>query len=434
MPTGHSGAAASPSSSSLPSWFADGYDHLWYPYTQYHHAQAPVAIRSASGCVLETEDGRALIDGISSWWSVCHGYQHPYIIEKMKAQLDQLSHVMFAGIAHAPAYELASRLVAMVPKGLSRVFFSDSGSTSVEVAMKMAYQFALNHGHKHKNKFLSFRHAYHGDTMGAMSICDPEQSMHAHFRHYMPHQMVVDIPSDEYSFAEFDQLLEELKDTIAAVIIEPLVQGAGGFKMHSPDILAEIVRITKKHGILFIADEVATGFGRTGQMFACKEAGVTPDILCLGKALTGGMCTMGATLATETIFDAFISEKAECALQHGPTFMANPLACSAALASLDLFEKEDRLGQVEEIERCFWQRLPEFRQYASVKDVRVQGAIGVIELDSNGDDIRLLRAQLVEQGAWLRPFGNVIYFAPPFVISHKQLIQLIDAVHMVLGA
>ena len=322
----------------LPPWYEGGHSHIWHPYTQMQTTPDALPVVSAKGVELVLEDGRTLVDGIASWWSVCHGYQHPHIVQAMESQLHTLSHVMFAGLAHEPAYTLAKRLVAITSEGLERVFFSDSGSVAVEVAMKMATQYWINKGDSHRTKFISFRDGYHGDTMGAMSLCDHEDGMHAQFNHYMPRQFIMDIPQSEYSFAEFETILESgLHQTAAALIIEPLVQGAGGMKFHSPDIVAELYRLCKQYNILFIADEIATGFGRTGMMFACEEAGITPDNLCLGKAITGGSVSLAATLATEEIFNAFLSDELTHGFMHGPTFMANPLACSAAHSSLDLF-------------------------------------------------------------------------------------------------
>ena len=349
-------------------------------------------------------------------------------------QAEKLSHVMFAGLAHEGAYKLANRLANLI--NLPRVFFSDSGSTAVEVAMKMAAQYWRNQNkNTKKQRFIHFTNSYHGDTMGAMSVSD--SGYHSAFQGYMPMQFMVDIPTDELAFADFDALLKAEKNQIAAVIIEPLVQAAGGMKFHAPDVLAEIYRITKKHEILFIADEIATGFGRTGYMFACQEASVIPDILCLGKALTGGMLTMGATLASEEVFNKFLSDKHEHAFMHGPTYMANPLACAAANASLDLFEQEPRLRQVAEIEQIMLTELAKCKNLPIVKDVRIKGALGVVQLNSTNkeDDHKLvleLRRKFVDEGVWLRPFGDVVYLAPPFVISEKELLTLTEAVYNVL--
>jgi adenosylmethionine-8-amino-7-oxononanoate aminotransferase len=418
----------------IPEWQQQGFNHIWLPYTQMQIAPMPLPVVGADGCKLKLADGRELIDGIASWWSVCHGYNHSHSRLAMHKQLDTLSHVMFAGLAHEQAYILASRLVKIAPKGLSRVFFADSGSVAVEVAMKMAVQYWRNKGAKNKNKFVAFHHSYHGDTMGAMSLSDMENSMHKVFNGHVPMQYILDIPLDEYAFSEMDELLKGVANNIAGLVIEPLVQGAGGMCFHSVDILAEIHRLCKKHNILFIADEIATGFGRTGSMFACDEAGISPDIMCIGKALTGGMVSLAATLATEEIFESFLSDKLETALMHGPTFMANPLACAAANASLDLFENEPRLHQVEAIETQLWQELEPLRELPKVQDVRVKGAIGVVEINATLEEIYRFRKMFVEKGVWLRPFGNVIYIMPPFVITPEELSKLTQAVKEVLHA
>lgn len=407
-------------------------NHIWLPYTQMQSAPAPLSVAATSGCKIILEDGRELIDGISSWWSACHGYNHPHIIQAMEKQLHAMPHVMFAGLVHEQASVLASRLCAIAPDGLGKVFFGDSGSVAVEIALKIALQYWRNTGKPLKDRFICFRNGYHGDTLGAMSVSDPEKSIHKAFRNSIIKQYVLDIPSDEYSFAEFDSLLAGVHGNIAGLIIEPLLQGAGGMKFHSADIAAEIYRIAKKHNILFIADEIATGFGRTGFMFACDEAGISPDILCLGKALTGGAITLGATLTQDAVFEAFLSDKPEDAFMHGPTFMANPLACSAANASLDLFESEPRLSQIENIEQQLTAELAACKNSGGVIDVRVKGAVGVVQVDTAKIDVYALRQKFVERGVWLRPFRDVIYLMPPFTISEQELSALTDAIKNVL--
>ncbi len=440
--------------------------HIWLPYTQMQIAPVPLAVESTYGCTIKLSDGRELVDGISSWWSACHGYNHPHIMAEMAAQLQKMPHIMFAGLVHAPALKLAARLAKITPAGLERVFFSDSGSVAVEVALKLALQYWRAVGKPNKDRFICFRNGYHGDTLGAMSVSDPEKSLHKAFKNSVIKQYVVDIPSDEYGFAEFDSLLAGVAGNIAGLIIEPLVQGAGGMKFHSADTLAEIYRLAKKHNLLFIADEIATGFGRTGSMFACDEAGISPDIMCLGKALTGGAITLGATLATKAIFDAFLSDNPEDAFMHGPTFMANPLACAAANASLDLFchhelnnnevVTPDLLGgleqktqsenfsldprakagmttyhplkNIERIEAQMQAELVACKGLPLVMDVRVKGAIGVVQIDHTKIDLYALRAKFVERGVWLRPFKDVIYIMPPFTISKAELSQLTSAI------
>ncbi len=416
-------------SNSAKNWLKDGMDNIWLPYTQMKTSPLSLPVISTDGVRIQLEDGRELIDGIASWWSACHGYNHPHIISEMQKQLKQMPHIMFAGLAHEQAYKLAKRLADITPKGLEKVFFSDSGSTSIEVALKMAAQYWHNKGKAKKSKFLCFRNSYHGDTMGCMSLADSENGMHKNFNNYMPKQYVVDIPSDEYAFAEFDELLGAIGSGIAAVIIEPLVQAAGGMKFHSADVLAEIYRITKKHDILFIADEVATGFGRTGSMFSCEEAAISPDIMCLGKALTGGAIGLAATITTDEIFEAFLGDDLHQAFMHGPTFMANPLACAAANASLDLFKSEPRLEQIEAIENQLREELQACRKSDLVKDVRVKGAIGVVQLHkTDWNFIFKLRAKFIEQGVWLRPFGDIIYIMPSFTITKDELHKLTKAV------
>lgn len=402
--------------------------HIWLPYAQMQIVPEPLHVQKTEGCKIILEGGRELIDGISSWWSACHGYNHPHIIQEMQKQLNSMPHVMFAGLIHEPAQKLAKRLCDITPEGLNKVFFADSGSVAVEVALKITLQYWRNLGKNNKDRFLCFKNGYHGDTLGAMSVSDPEKSIHKAFRNSIIKQYVIDIPSDEYSFAELDSLLTALGSNIAGVILEPMVQGAGGMKFHSADTVAEIYRISKKHNILFIADEIATGFGRTGNMFACDEAGISPDIMCLGKALTGGAITLGATLATDEIFNTFLSSNPEDAFMHGPTFMANPLACSAANASLDLFEKEPRLKQVEQIEEQLIDELKPLEKNPNVLDVRVKGAIGVVQVDVSKVDVYALRKKFPDMGVWLRPFKDIIYIMPPFIISKKELSSLTTAI------
>ncbi len=416
-----------------PDWFEEGWPHIWLPYTQMKTAQQPLPVVGAEGSKIKLADGRELIDGIASWWSMCHGYQHPVILEAMQTQLDTLSHVMFAGLAHEPAYRLAKRLTAMAPDGLERVFFSDSGSTAVEVALKICLQYWRNQGNARKNKFICFHHGYHGDTFGTMSVSGRSTFNNA-FEGLLARHYVMDIPNDEYSAAECEETVSAIAPTVAGLIIEPLVQGAGGMRFHSADILYDIRRICRENDILFIADEVMTGFCRTGSVFACDEAGITPDILCLGKALTAGHVPLAATLTTADIFDAFYDNDLSKCLMHGPTFMANPLACAAANASLDLFRTEDRLSQVEHIESHFLSELSPLSQLQGIRDIRVKGAIGVVQLDATQEDMFALRPQLIEKGVWLRPFGNIVYAMPPLTISEEELMQLTNAIRDVLSA
>jgi adenosylmethionine-8-amino-7-oxononanoate aminotransferase len=400
-------------------------DNLWLPYTAHKGANPPIEIIGADGCYLKTRDGKQFLDGISSWWVACHGYNHPHLVKAVQEQAAKLHHVMFAGFTHEPAQKLATRLAKLT--GLPRVFFSDSGSTAVEVALKMAVQYWRNKNkNSKKQKFLHFTNSYHGDTMGAMSVSD-DSVMHAAFAGHNPLQYMVDIPSDELGFEDFDKLLQGSANQLAGVIIEPLIQMAGGMKFHSADTLGEIYRLCKKHNVLFIADEIATGFGRTGYMFACEEAGITPDIICIGKALTGGMITLAATLASDEIFTGF----EEHAFMHGPTYMANPIACAAANASLDLFESEPRLQQISQIEEQLTALLSPLATMPVVKDVRVKGALGVIQLNQK-PDVPLLRQKFHELNLNIRPFGDVIYLAPSYIISHDELKILCSAIAKLL--
>jgi adenosylmethionine-8-amino-7-oxononanoate aminotransferase len=400
--------------------------HVWLPYTQMKTAGLPLPVVSASGVHLKLADGRELIDGISSWWTACHGYAHPHILKSIREQLEKMPHVMFGGLAHEPAYTLAARLAKMLPGDLNHVFFSESGSVAVEVALKMSVQFWLNQGER-RTKFVSFRGGYHGDTFATMAICDPEEGMHKLFRGVVPEQFVVDLPDSQENRDALDRLLSENSKEIAAVIIEPLVQGAGGMKFHDAAVLAELKKLCSRHNALLIFDEIFTGFARTGSMFGCEQAAVTPDIICLGKALTGGTIPLAATVATGKIFNAFLSDDADAALMHGPTYMAYPLGCAAANASLDLFESEPRLQQVCAIEAQLTEELSPCRCAKNVRDVRVRGAIGAVQMSSTVDAVGL-RARFVEKGCWIKPFGDVIYLTPPFVIEPNDLSKLTHAI------
>ncbi len=388
---------------------------------------------ATAGARIKLADGRELVDGTSSWWTACHGYNHPHIRARVTEQLGRMPHVMLGGLVHEPALDLAQRLAGLLPGTLNHVFFSESGSVSVEVAMKMAVQFWLNQGVRSRSRFLSFQHGYHGDTIGAMSVCDPEEGMHTLFAGLLPEQRIVPLPRDAAELQRFDSLLAAEADTLAAVIMEPLVQAAGGMKFHSPATLTAIAAACRRHNVLFILDEIATGFGRTGTLFACEQAGVIPDIITLSKALTGGTMPLAATIATQEVFDKFLSDDFEAALMHGPTYSGNPLACAAALASLDLFEREPRLDQVAAIETRMLAGLEPCRTMPGVADVRVKGAIGVVELAA-APDLDSLRRRFADRGVWVRPFENVVYLMPPFIISPADLETLLDAVRQVVAA
>ena len=400
---------------------------LWRPYTQMKTAAAPLEAVSTQGSRITLADGRVLIDGVASWWTAVHGYNHPHIRQAVAAQLDAMPHVMFGGLTHAPAERLARRLAALAPGELGHVFFSDSGSVAVEVAMKAALQVWLNRGVRGRTRFLSFRGGYHGDTLATMSVCDPDEGMHRHFGAALAQQVIADLPRTPDQTTALAGLMRAHRETLAAVIVEPLVQGAGGMRMHPPEVLAEVARLTHAHGLLLIADEVFTGFGRTGAMFACEQAGLAPDLICLSKALTGGTMGLAATVATHEVFEAFWSDAQEHALMHGPTFMANPLACAAANASLDLFEREPRLAQARRIEARLAEGLAGLRGRPGVSDVRVLGAIGAVQLERT-QDLTALKQRLLNAGVWVRPFADVIYLTPALTITGGELDHLIDAV------
>ncbi|MBV9886942.1 MAG: adenosylmethionine--8-amino-7-oxononanoate transaminase, partial [Acidobacteria bacterium] len=349
-----------------------------------------------------------------------------HILKSVREQLEKMPHVMFGGLAHEPAYRLAARLASMLPGNLNHVFFSESGSIAVEVALKMAVQFWLNQGER-RPKFVSFRGGYHGDTFATMAICDPEEGMHRLFRGVVPEQYVVDLPDTKERRAALDRLLSDKSREIAAIIVEPLVQGAGGMKFHDAQVLAELKTLSQRHNVLLIFDEIFTGFARTGSMFACEQASVAPDIICLGKALTGGTVPLAATVAADRVYNAFLSDDPDAALMHGPTYMAYPLGCAAANASLDLFETEPRLRQVRAIEAQLTEELAACRPARGVLDVRVRGAIGVVQIDRPVDAIGL-RARFIEKGCWIKPFGDVIYLTPPFIIEPNDLSKLTRAI------
>jgi adenosylmethionine-8-amino-7-oxononanoate aminotransferase len=405
--------------------------HLWLPYRQMKTAPPPEAVARTDGVRLYLADGRELIDGIASWWTACHGYNHPHIRAAVAAQLERMPHVMLGGLVHEPAAELARRLSALLPGNLEHVFFSESGSVAVEVAMKIALQYRFNRGETARTRFVSFRHGYHGDTFMTMSVCDPEEGMHQLFGAVLPRQLVLPIPSTPALADEFERAVAEHAHELTAVIVEPLVQAAGGMKFHSPEALASIAAVARRFGLLLILDEIATGFGRTGTMFACEQAGLAPDLVTLSKALTGGTLPLAATVASREVYAAFLSDDFGHALLHGPTFAGNALACAAANASLDLFETESRLTQVAGIAAQLADGLGACRELAGVRDVRVKGAIGVVELE-RAPRLEALRQRFVAHGVWVRPFGNVVYLMPPLVIRSRDLERLIGAVANVL--
>jgi len=416
-----------------PQWYTAGLGHVWLPYAQMKTESPPLAVTSARGSRIKLADGRELIDGIASWWTACHGYSHPHIRAAVERQLAEMPHIMFGGLVHEQALTLARRLVRLVgPSELDRVFFSESGSVAVEVALKMAVQYWRNKGMRSRTRILSFHGAYHGDTTGAMAVSDPQDSMHAAFRGILPEQMTVKLPADASSAAAFEAVLMRHAQHLAAIIVEPLVQGAGGMLFHDAQVLRTLRAAADRFELLLIFDEIFTGFGRTGTMFAFQAAGVVPDIITLSKALTGGTLPLAATIATRKVFEAFWSDDPSRALMHGPTYMANALGCAAANASLDLFEREPRLDQVAQISAALAKDLEPCRKLPRVKDVRVKGAIGVVEMDRI-DNLNDLRQRFVDKDVFIRPFGSVVYLTPAFTIAEAELAILTQAVRSVLG-
>jgi adenosylmethionine-8-amino-7-oxononanoate aminotransferase len=418
-----------PSGAGQPDWYA-GLDHVWLPYAAMEAAR-PLPVVSTHGSRIVLADGRELVDGIASWWTACHGYNHPHIRAAVERQLAVMPHVMFGGIVHEPALRLAQRLAALLPGDLDRMFFSESGSVAVEIAMKMAVQYWQNRGMRGRTRFVAFKDGYHGDTTGAMALCDPDSGMHRLFSGLLPQQHVVDLPGDEKSAAALDRLLEQHAEEIAGIVVEPLVQGAGGMKFHDAEVLRRFRAAADRYDVLLIFDEIFTGFGRTGSMFACERPGVVPDILTLSKALTGGTLPLAATVANRKVFDAFWSDDPAQALMHGPTYMANALACAAANASLDLFESEPRLQQVAAIAQQMTHELSLCHNLPGVIDVRVLGAIGVVEMQRI-ENLEAMRARFVEEGVFIRPFGNVVYLTPAFTITSQDLSRLTGTIRRVL--
>lgn len=411
----------------MPAWYAEGLERVWLPYAQMKTVSSPLPVARTDGARIVLADGRELIDGIASWWTACHGYNHPHIRQAVESQLTQMPHVMFGGLAHEQPLRLARRLTDLLPGEFARVFFSESGSVAVEVALKMATQYWINRGLPARNRFVSFRGGYHGDTAWAMAVCDPDVGMHGQLANLAPSHPVVELPRGEETALALDRVLERYSDDLAGIIVEPLVQGAGGMKFHDTTTLKRIRSLADKHDVLLIFDEIFTGFGRTGNLFACEQAGVTPDIITLSKAITGGTLPLAATVASRTVFEAFWSDDPQKALMHGPTYMANALACAAANASLDLFESEPRLKQVSNIAAALERGLALCRDCPRVKDVRVKGAIGVVEID-HIEDLNGLRAFFIDRGLFVRPIGNVIYLTPAFTISDEELKALTDGI------
>lgn len=417
-------------------WLAFERQHVWHPYAPMINPAQVYPVKRAAGVELEFEDGRSVIDGMSSWWSAIHGYNVPELNRAAEQQLQQMAHVMFGGLTHRPAADLASRLLDIAPENMDHVFFADSGSVSVEVAIKMALQFWQARGAPEKQRLLTIRNGYHGDTFGAMSVCDPESGMHHLFSGVLAQQLFAEAPTarsdDEWDSAQLASLQSRIRThhhELAAVILEPIVQGAGGMRFYAPEFLRQVRRLCDEYDLLLILDEIATGFGRTGTMFASEQAGINPDIMCIGKALTGGYMSLAATLCSAKVC-AGIHSDGSGVLMHGPTFMANPLACAVANASLDLLLASPWQQRVAAIEAQLETGLAGCRELPGVADVRIKGAIGVIEM-YEAVDVSSVQASLIEQGVWLRPFGKLIYTMPPFVISPAQLNRITAAMSSV---
>ena len=411
--------------------------HIWHPYSAMQSDQPCYPVTSAQGVRLKLADGRQLIDGMASWWCVIHGYNHPRMNQALQQQMQRMAHVMFGGLTHEPAMQLAQRLVELTPAPLQQVFFSDSGSVAVEVAMKMAMQYWAARGEQ-RHRFISLRHGYHGDTFGAMSVCDPVTGMHSLFsgallkNHFAPQPRCrFGEPCSGGDIAELSALLEQHADECAALIMEPIVQGAGGMWFYSADYLRQARELCNQHGVLLILDEIATGFGRTGKLFACEHADISPDIMCLGKALTGGYMSMAATLTTADVAHTIDSGQPGV-FMHGPTFMASPLACTAANTSIELLLENDWLGNIRRLQQTLEQGLAPCRDLQQVEEVRVLGGIGVVEM-KQPVDMKAITAAFVDAGVWVRPFGKLVYLMPPYVMDDEDLARLTAAVVRVVS-
>lgn len=408
------------------SWFRSGLDHIWLPYAQMRTLPDPVAVARTEGSRIHLANGEVLIDGVGSWWAAVHGYNRPELVNAAKRQLDTMPHVMLGGLAHEQAYRLAARLADVTPGDLNRVFFSESGSVAVEVAMKIAIQYFRNRTGERRTKFVSFLGGYHGDTLATMSVCDPDEGMHHMFHGALADQHVVAIPEAKETVRAIDTLLSADK-TIAAILIEPLIQGAGGMRMHSAAVLKSLRRLCDTHGVLLIFDEIFTGFGRTGEMFAANRAGVVPDILCLGKALTGGITPLAATVASEKVYAPFHSGNPDHALMHGPTFTGHAIGCAVANAGLDLFEDGRLLARVRRMETSLKEALTGLDALETVSEVRVCGAVAAVDIAAPFP-VEAARQWFLKQGTFIRPLGRTIYLTPAYTISDEDLGALVAAI------